>query len=174
MQSILDSGATLTSRTTYRTATLADLQAITSVLQAAELPAREIEPFIDTFLVAEKDGMVVACGGIEMHADTAVIRSVAVNESVRGQGIGRRLSLQLILQALGRGANDLYLFTADAWAFWQKLGFANIGLEDWRLPARQSWQYEYVSRHEKWARSIGLRTMWMPASQHNGGSAAEE
>ncbi len=148
---------------TYRHATHDDIAAITAVLEAAHLPARELEPFVESFIVAEKDGAVVACGGVEIHDDTAVIRSVAVDESMRGSGVGRALSMKLLAYALGRGSNDLYLFTADAWQFWQKIGFRDISLDDWRQPARRSWQYEFVSKNEEFVRSINLRTMWMPA-----------
>ena len=151
----------------YRNATLDDRAAITALLEAAHLPSREVEPFIRGFVVAEQDGMVVACGGIEVHADTAVLRSVAVDESVQGSGIGRRLAFKLIAEAIGRGALDIYLFTADAWQFWQKVGFVEITLDDWRQPARRSWQYAYVSANQEFVRSFNLRTMWMPGRPMN-------
>lgn len=147
---------------TYRAATLDDIPAMTAVLEAAHLPARLLEPFIETFLVAESAGAVVACGGIEVHGDTAVLRSVAVDEALRGAGVGRVLSEHLVELASACRASDIYLFTADAWPFWQKRGFTEITLDDWREPARASWQYVYVSAERQWAESIGLRTMWMP------------
>lgn len=148
---------------TYRTANIADLPAMTAVLEAADLPARLIEPFIDTFLVAEAGGRIVACGGIELHDDTAVLRSVAVDDRLRGSGVGRGLADLLIDLAASLQALDIYLFTADAWSFWQKQGFTTIGLEDWREPARDCWQFAYVYENQEWAQSMGLRTMWMPA-----------
>lgn len=149
--------------TTFRNATLDDVAAITALLEAAHLPAREIEPFIGGFIVAEHEGAVVACGGIEVHGDTAVLRSVAVDESMRRSGVGRELCTRLVAAAIGHGSTDLYLFTVDAWPFWQKLGFREIDLEDWRQPARRSWQWRYVRANPEFARSINLHTMWMPA-----------
>jgi amino-acid N-acetyltransferase len=149
----------------YRVANPADLASIVALLEAANLPAREIEPFIDTVVVAEMDGRLVACGCLEVHEDTAVVRGVAVAEEVRGLGVGRRLFLRMAALARAFWVSDLYLFTADAAPFWRKLGFKDIELEDWREPARACWQWGAVNEHREWAQSIGLRTMWMPAME---------
>jgi amino-acid N-acetyltransferase len=151
------------SEISYRSATPADVPAMTALLESAGLPSRLIEPYLETFLVAEADGVVLACGGLEVHGDTAVLRSVVVDESLRGSGVGRRLSLRLIGLAMVYRVRDIYLFTAEAWAFWKKVGFVDTTLEAWRLPARASWQFDYVKSHQEWAESVGLRTMWMPA-----------
>jgi amino-acid N-acetyltransferase len=150
---------------TYRFAAREDLPQIERLLETAGLPVRAVEPFIDTFMVAEREGAVVAVGGIEVHGDTAVLRSVAVEDALRGSGVGRELSVRLIGLGFLHGANDIYLFTADAWRFWEKQGFITISVDDWRRPARASWQYEYVQEHREWAESLGLRTMWMTARQ---------
>ena len=148
---------------TYRTANLEDIPGITACLERAGLPSRHIEPFVETFIVAEVGGAMVGCGGIEVHDDTAVLRSVAVDESLRGSGVGNTLSDLLIDLAVSLQVVDIYLFTGSAWRFWQKQGFLKIELDDWREPARASWQFEYVFEHQKWAKSTGLSTMWMPA-----------
>jgi amino-acid N-acetyltransferase len=149
----------------YRTARTGDAAAIAALLEAAHLPAREIEPYIDTFVVAEKDGRLVACGCLEVHEDTGVIRSVAVAEDLRGSGVGRRLFLRLAALARAFWVSDLYLFTGDAAAFWQKLGFRDVALQDWREPARACWQWVYVNENQQWAQRAGVRTMWMPAME---------
>jgi amino-acid N-acetyltransferase len=150
----------------YRLATLADLPAINRLLETSGLPSREVEPFVDTFMVAEDaEGGIVACGGIEVRGDTAVLRSVAVDDAIRGSGAGHGLSVRLIGLAYLRGVDDIYLFTGDAFGFWLKEGFSEITLDDWRQPARASWQYDYVQSHREWAQSFGLRTMWMSAER---------
>ena len=154
-----------TSGVSYRLATRTDLPEMIRLLEAADLPTRAIEPFIDTFMVAELDGALVAVGGIEVHADTAVLRSVAVDEALRGAGVGHGLSVRLIGLAYMHGVNDIYLFTGNASRFWEKQGFTMISLDDWRQPARASWQFVYVFEHREWAQEFGLRTMWMPAQR---------
>lgn len=148
----------------YRVATAADLPAMAALLETAGLPAREIEPFVSTFMVAEADGRLVAVGGLEIRDDTAVLRSVAVDDSMRGTGVGRGLARELIDLAARASVADIYLFTGDAHGFWQRMGFAEITLEDWRETARQSWQWKYVSENLEWAQAMGMHTMWMSAS----------
>ena len=121
-----------------------DLPEMTRLLESAGLPARSIEPFIDTFMVAELDGALVGVGGIEVYGDTAVLRSVAVDDALRGTGVGHGLSVRLTGLAYLHRVNDIYLFTGEAWRFWEKQGFTEISLDDWRQPARASWQYAYV------------------------------
>jgi amino-acid N-acetyltransferase len=147
----------------YRVANSGDVAGIVALVEAAGLPAREIEAFIDTFVVAERHGRLIGCGGLEVHDDTAVVRSVAVAAEARGLGVGRRLFLRLSALARAFWVADLYLFTGDAAPFWQKLGFRDVRLDEWREPARLCWQYGYVSEHREWAERAGLRTMWMLA-----------
>lgn len=148
----------------FRVATLADLPAMSALLESAGLPAREIEPFVGTFMVAETAGGILGVGGLEIRDDTAVLRSVAVDDAMRGTGVGRTLARQLISLAVSARVADIYLFTGDAHGFWRRLGFEDITLDDWRETARQSWQWRYVSENQEWAQAIGMHTMWMPAS----------
>ncbi len=148
----------------YRIATAADLPAMAALLEKAGLPAREIEPFVSTFMVAETEGRIVAVGGLEVRDDTAVLRSVAVDESMRGTGVGRGLAREVIGLAVSARVADIYLFTGDAHGFWRRMGFEEITLDDWRETARQSWQWQYVSEHREWAQAMGMHTMWMSAS----------
>lgn len=60
---------------------------------------------IQEFIVAEKDGEVVACGALHvLWDDIAEVRTLAVSDAVRGQGIG-----SLILEALIERARYLEL-----------------------------------------------------------------
>lgn len=149
--------------TNYRPATAADQKAIRRLLRAARLPRREVEAFLEDFMVAEADGVVIACGAAERHEDTAVLRSIAVAEPYRGGGIGRGLCEALIDRAGRGGVRDFYLFTRDAAPFWEKLGFRDVGLEDWREPARSSLQYAYVAGNLDFAEKMDLHTMWRAA-----------
>ncbi|MGE0688738.1 MAG: GNAT family N-acetyltransferase, partial [Dehalococcoidia bacterium] len=61
--------------------------------------------------MAEADGRLVAVGGLEIRDDTAVLRSVAVDDSMRGTGVGRGLARELIDLAARASVADIYLFT---------------------------------------------------------------
>jgi len=146
-----------------RPAKPADVPAIEALLEAAHLPARQVAEFIDSFLVAEQGGRIVAVGGIEVYEDTAVLRSVAVDETLRGKGLGREVAAQLMENARAAAAADLYLFTVDSWPFWQKLGFVEIPMPDWRAPAQRCWQWRFVTANEERFRAMGIHSMWRKA-----------
>ena len=80
----------------------------------------------------------------------AALYLTAVKEAARRLGLGRLVVELLIQDAVSSGARELFLFTGDAWEFWQKLGFADVPLEDWPEATRASWQYQHVSAH--WAK----------------------
>jgi amino-acid N-acetyltransferase len=108
------------------------------------LPPFFIEPFLEGFLVVEHKGDIVGCGCAEMYDESSVIRSVVV--STRARGLGLEIARLLEEDARLSGARRLYLFTIDAWRFWQRLGYSDIPLDSWYAPARQNWQYQFVSQ----------------------------
>ena len=113
-----------------------EIPAITQLVAAADLPPLFVEPYIDGFLVAERDGALLACGGVEIYDDCAVLRSIVVADTTRGLGLGRRLAEALAEQARTAGATELYLFTENAHDFWLHLGYIDVPLDDWAQPPR--------------------------------------
>ena len=146
---------------TFRPACAADVPRMVELIAGANLPPAFVEEYLDGFIAAERDGEIIACGGVEMYEDSAVIRSVVVDEAAQGLGLGRRLAELLMAHARDAGAVDLYLFTADALPFWQQAGFAEVTLEEWREAPRACWQYQFISQN----RSImpDIHTMWRKA-----------
>jgi amino-acid N-acetyltransferase len=142
---------------------LDDVAAIEALLTAAHLPARLIAEFIDNFLVAEQEGRVVAAGCFEVYEDTAVLRSVVVDEPLRGSGLGKEIAELLMEKTRAGGAADLYLFTIDSAPFWLKLGFEEIPMTSWRLPARQFFQWRFVMQNLERFRERGIHSMWRRA-----------
>jgi N-acetylglutamate synthase-like GNAT family acetyltransferase len=83
-------------------------------------------PSVRLWLLQNDTGQVVGSAGIELSEDGehSLIRSVAVDKSLRGAGIGLRLGQFALDQAAARGARQAWLFSRRSGAFWQKLGFA--------------------------------------------------
>lgn len=61
------------------------------------------------FIVAELDGKIVACAGVEFFSDGAEIQSLAVAPKFRCQGIGRRLLMMLLDAVQSRGLSTVIL-----------------------------------------------------------------
>ncbi len=104
----------------------ADLQSIQDLLRHNGLPIEGIERNMATFLVLEKEGRVVGCGGVELLGRSGLLRSLAVVEQERSRGYGRLLVDQLFAVASLHAVDDLFLLTVDKMGFFEKIGFSPI------------------------------------------------
>jgi N-acetylglutamate synthase-like GNAT family acetyltransferase len=108
-------------------ATASDLAIATQWLQAAGLPVADLTPeHMGNFLLAKRGGMPVAMAGLELFTRAArigLLRSLVVDPSCRGAGIGSKLVAALEAAAVERQLRELWLLTIDADAFFAKLGY---------------------------------------------------
>jgi amino-acid N-acetyltransferase len=78
------------------------------------------------FAVFEKDGQVLGCTAVSIiWADLAEVRSLAVDETARGQGIGRKLVEWCVDEARRLNIRRLMSLTYEE-AFFAKLGFVVV------------------------------------------------
>jgi GNAT superfamily N-acetyltransferase len=84
------------------------------------------------FLVAERGGRVVGCGGVQrIDTSTVEIKRMWVDTSVRGVGLGKRLLARLEAEAADMGADRVVLDTnrvlTQAIAMYETAGYTPIG-----------------------------------------------
>jgi N-acetylglutamate synthase-like GNAT family acetyltransferase len=109
-----------------RIAVSADRGGVSELLTGAGLPLDGLSEKLEHFLVAEADGRIVAAAGLEQYDDSVLLRSVVVDASHRGTGIGARLSDAALVLARDLGARDAYLLTDTAEDFFRRRGFEVI------------------------------------------------
>jgi len=84
------------------------------------------------YLVAEEGRALVGYGGLLVVEDDAHIVTLAVEEGVRGRGLGTRLMLRLAEEALRAGAAHLTLevrvSNQPAQSLYRRFGFETVGL----------------------------------------------
>ena len=114
------------SRWTIGPARETDLAPVRSLLDASGLPAASVEEILETLLVARTDVGVVGCAGLELYGESALLRSVAVAQSLRGTGLGKALTRATLDAARARGIRAVFLLTDTAEAFFPKFGFRPI------------------------------------------------
>jgi amino-acid N-acetyltransferase len=107
-------------------ATAADVPVIHQLLGSNNLPTAGVEDHWKTFIVARDGGVIVGCAGSEAYQCVALIRSVAVADSHRSRGVGRRMVRQLLDRLSSRGVREFYLLTTTAQAYFAKRGFKPI------------------------------------------------
>jgi amino-acid N-acetyltransferase len=81
---------------------------------------------VQEFYVAEVDGVVVGCGALHvLWEDLAEVRTLAVDQSHRGRGIGDLLLRRLLQQARHLGVARVFCLTFEV-EFFSRHGFAEI------------------------------------------------
>src|SRR3989304_2917757 len=110
-------------RVFLRAAVAPDLPQIVEVLRGAGLIVAGVEDHLGAFLVAADGERVIGSAGLELYGDVALLRSVAVDEGFRGQGLGRRLVTAALANARRLGVREGALLTTSAAPFFRRLGF---------------------------------------------------
>jgi GNAT superfamily N-acetyltransferase len=103
--------------------------AAAAALQGAGLPADDLERPGVLLLAFRAEGRLAGYGGLELHGAEALLRSVLVLPERRGAGVGRAITERLLRRAAEAGARRVFLLTADAAGFFERLGFARIPRE---------------------------------------------
>jgi N-acetylglutamate synthase-like GNAT family acetyltransferase len=138
----------------------ANLEAVTAIVTAAHLPPWGIDEHLHNFCVAEQDRRIVGCGGYEAYpaGECALVRSMAVDESLRGSGLGTRILEWVEERAKNAGLTRLYLFTMDAHDFYLRLGWDDATLDDIPEAAHESTQYKFLAEHGKdWPQIVAMK-----------------
>jgi amino-acid N-acetyltransferase len=106
-----------------RDATPGDYFAIRSLLAAERLPLDGVAPDSPArFFVAVNSQEIVGCVAFETYASDGLLRSLAVDATVRGAGLGRRLARRIEHEAANVGIQNFYVLTTTAAAYFKKRG----------------------------------------------------
>ena len=103
-----------------------DLPEVLALLKRADLPSAGVAETFSHFVVAEHEGKLVGAAGLEIYGASALLRSVIVEDSWRGSGVGRRLIERALDEASHRGIDDVFLLTTTAEHYFPRFGFACI------------------------------------------------
>lgn len=103
---------------------------VEELLKATQLPTddlqdKDYQQGIQLFTL-ELDEQTVGVVGLELHGNSALVRSLAVAESERGQGLGVLLLKHAEAAAQILGIQELYLLTTTAVDFFQRLGYEAV------------------------------------------------
>lgn len=109
---------------TVETARAGDRAAILGLLDRVQLPQNGLAEDLPHALVARRDGHVVGSAVLEIYEDGALLRSVAVDPSAQGTGLGERLTSAALARARALHVPAVYLLTTTAEHFFPRFGFA--------------------------------------------------
>ncbi len=103
-----------------------DLPALLAELSACGLPTAGIAAHLSTTLLARDGKRLVGSAALELYGTDALLRSVAVTPSLRGQGLGERLTLAALDLAHRKRVQQVYLLTETAQDYFPRFGFRSI------------------------------------------------
>jgi N-acetylglutamate synthase-like GNAT family acetyltransferase len=101
----------------------ADGPSMLQLLRASGLPIDGLVDHLNTALVARDGAEIVGCAAVEIYADGALLRSVAVAPAARGHGVGERLTEAAIALARSLRTPAVYLLTTTAESYFPRFGF---------------------------------------------------
>jgi N-acetylglutamate synthase-like GNAT family acetyltransferase len=132
-----------------------DIELVRAMLARGGLTTDGIEWPAACYLLAYFGDDAVGVIGVEPKVDAALLRSLYVDESMRGRGIGATLFAAARKAAHTRGARHLYLFSTDAGEFFERHGFTIVPVADVlaALPGVPQVEH-YRARPEELAREV--------------------
>lgn len=120
-----------------------DLSAIMELLARSDLPQEGLSDHLTT-LVARADQTVIGNAALELYGTAALLRSVAVNQAFRGQGLG---------------ITHVYLLTETAAEFFPRFGFRPIARAQVPPAVQRSVEFTSVCPISALAMELHLESM---------------
>jgi amino-acid N-acetyltransferase len=121
-----------------------DIRRIKALLKKADLPYEDIDIDRQHFIVALHGANTIGIVGLEPHGKCGLLRSLAVEEAYRGQGLGRALVSEMIGHAKDMGIKQLFLLTLTADRFFDKEGFERISRESMPEAIQNSTEFKSI------------------------------
>lgn len=107
-----------------------DIAYVESLLERNDLPSADVRSKPDCFYVGCDGETRVGVGGTEQYGTVGLLRSLVVERSVRGDGVGAALCAALESEARTHGVVTLFLLTTTASGFFAGRGYAEIERAD--------------------------------------------
>lgn len=107
----------------FRHSKNADLQQVAAILEASNLITDDLDNHNIHFIIAYNESELIACVGLEIYENDALLRSFAVLEHYRNQKIGLQLIDFAKAFAHQKGVSSIHLLTNTAKLYFEKQGF---------------------------------------------------
>lgn len=111
-----------------------DREYVERLLTENDLPTSDLDSAYSSLFICEstedeEESESVGVGGLEIEGAAGLLRSVAVEESVRGTGYGTAICEQLLDRAREIGLDSVFLLTTTAEEFFADRGFERVERE---------------------------------------------
>jgi amino-acid N-acetyltransferase len=122
-----------------------DLKGIQTLLRDCELPFEDLSPrHLAHFFVIKDQGQIVGSVGLEARGELGLLRSLALGQSHRGQGLGLQLVEHIETYARSRQITALYLLTTTADRFFAHLGYEILPRDSAPAPLQGTAEFQSI------------------------------
>jgi len=122
-----------------------DEAGLKALLQNCDLPFYDLTPaHLTHFLVIKDEDQVVGSIGLEVCGAFGLLRSLAVAESKRGQGLGHQLIEQIETYARSQKISALYLLTTTADQYFARQGYQVAPRESAPAPLQETTEFKSI------------------------------
>jgi amino-acid N-acetyltransferase len=103
-----------------------DLKSVSQLLSRNNLPVADLEAHLDSMVLARYGAALLGVVALEHYGETALLRSLCVQETHRSTGVGVALVSAIETAAVALGVRELYLLTVSAAEYFDRLGFTPV------------------------------------------------
>jgi len=104
-----------------------DIAEVISLLKKSDLPFEDITPeLLENFYAYSGKEGITGVVGLEIYDEAALLRSLAVESSERGRGLGKSLVKFAENSAKEKNVKSIYLLTTTAQKFFERNGYVCI------------------------------------------------
>lgn len=114
------------------------------LLKSVGLPYNDLDLNRHILIGYYDDDRLIGTGALELFGHYALLRSLAVNDTLRGRSLGSRITDELIAVAKKRQVTHIYLLTETARLFFKRKGFTDIDRKRVPEPVRGSSEFSGV------------------------------
>ncbi len=118
------------------------ISAIETLLADSGLPTDDLNhQDLSLFRIEVSSDGLDAVGGLERCDNSALLRSVATKQSMRGSGLAGNIIRKLEQLAATEGFDNLYLLTESAQSYFESKGYITVERSDVPVSIRKSQQF---------------------------------
>jgi amino-acid N-acetyltransferase len=119
-------------------------QSIVALLLAEKLPVADLPTPLQNFAVTRHGEVLTGVIGLEIYGNYGLLRSLAVNNNFRNQGIATELLRHVEKLAAAKSLNTIYLLTETAPGYFTRKGYKTITRADVPAEVQQSTEFSNV------------------------------
>ena len=123
-------------------ATVGDLSGVRALLERHHLPIDGVDEHVQTMVVAREGSRVVGAAAVELYAQGALLRSVAVDSTLQGRHLGHELTEAALRLARAHGVDTVFLLTTTAEKFFPRFGFEQISRDQLPVTVQASVEFQ--------------------------------